>query len=475
MKRATKPYKLWGGRFEKAAGKTLEAFSHSLSFDYRLAQADLLGTKAYAAALQRAGILTPAEAVRAAKALDAVARQAAAAGEAFFAGAAEEDIHTFILSKLRGRIGALAEKLHTGRSRNEQVALDFRLWIKQNIRLTEAALCDLLAALLATAENYSSAILPGYTHLRRAQPILWSHYALAYFEMFRRDFERLEAAYSSADVLPLGSGALAGSGLRMDRARVAKELGFARLSRNSLDAASDRDFALDFLFAASVSFLHLSRLAEDWILYSSEEFGFLELSDEVTTGSSLMPQKKNPDSLELIRGKSGRVLGHLVSLATTLKGLPLAYNRDLQEDKEPVFDAAAQWRLALQLAAQVVSTTALRPHVMRKAASEGWLCATDLAEFLAFHGVPFHQAHETVGRLVLESLRAGKQPKDCSLEDLRHYSPRFDRQALKLLTPEAGVGRRAVAGGTAPSSVRRALREARACLRLISRSVSRSI
>jgi argininosuccinate lyase len=470
MKQSPKaPYKLWGGRFEKAPSSILDAFSHSLSYDYRLALADIQGTKAYAGALQRAGILTRAESVRAAKALDVVAKNVAAGGEAYFAGAPEEDIHTFILRKLRDRIGGLAEKLHTGRSRNEQVALDFRLWLRQNIRATQAALRGLLAALTASAENHFAVILPGYTHLRRAQPILWPHYALAYFEMFRRDFERLDITYRSTDVLPLGSGALAGSGFNMDRAKLAKELGFSRISRNSLDAASDRDFALEFLFSASLGFVHLSRLAEDWILYSSEEFGFLELGDEVTTGSSLMPQKKNPDSLELIRGKTGRVLGHMVSLATTMKGLPITYNRDLQEDKEPVFDTAAQWQLALQLAAQVVSTATLHPAAMKRAASDGWLCATDLAEFLAFQGVPFHHAHEIVGCLVLESLRLGKQPKDCSLADLKRYSPHFDRTALKLLTPEAGVARRAVAGGTAPASVRRALREAHAWLRTTAR------
>jgi len=459
------PYRLWGGRFKKAAGKPLEAFSHSLHFDYRLAQADILGTKAYARALGRAGILTRAERARAHRALDALARDAAAAGEKFFAGAAEEDIHTFILSKLRHRIGALAEKLHTGRSRNEQVALDFRIWLKEQIREAQGAVRKLSAALVAAAEKNPNVILPGYTHLRRAQPVLWAHYLLAYFEMFRRDSERLEACYQSADVMPLGSGALAGSGLPMDRQALAKELGFSRISRNSMDAASDRDFALEFLFAASLCFLHLSRLAEDWILYSSEEFGFLELADEVTTGSSLMPQKKNPDSLELIRGKAGRVLGHLVSLATTMKGLPLTYNRDLQEDKEPVFDAAAQLQMALELAAQVVATVALRPEAMQRAASEGWLCATDLAEFLAERGVPFHQAHEIVGRLVLDSARKGKQPQDCSLSDLRRDSSRFDRQALALLSPQAGIARRRVAGGTAPSSVRQALREARAWLK----------
>jgi argininosuccinate lyase len=468
MRKAAKaPYKLWGGRFEKSSGSILDAFSQSLAYDYRLAQADILGTKVYARALQRAGILSRAEAARAVRALNALAREAEAAGNEFFLGAAEEDIHTFVLGKLHKRIGALAEKLHTGRSRNEQVALDFRLWMKQTIRLTQSALRELLAALLWTADENPSIILPGYTHLRRAQPVLWPHYALAYFEMFRRDLERLESVYRSADVLPLGSGALAGSGHSMDRLRIAKELGFSRISRNSMDSVSDRDFALEFLFTAGVSFLHLSRLAEDFILYSSEEFGFLELGDEVTTGSSLMPQKKNPDSLELIRGKAGRVLGNMLSLATTLKGLPLTYNRDLQEDKEPVFDTAEQWPMALQLAAQVVRTAVLRPGAMRKAASDGWLCATDLAEYLSKQGVAFHRAHEIVGKLVLESLRAGKQPSDCSLEDLRRSSSRFDRGAMKLLRPEAGLALRVAAGGTAPSSVRRALREARSWLRSI--------
>ncbi len=289
--------------------------------------------------------------------------------------------------------------------------------------------------------------------------------------MFRRDYVRMEGCFESADVMPLGSGALAGSGLTpdrpMDREKMAKELRFSSVSRNSMDAVSDRDFALEFLFAASLCFLHLSRLAEDWILYSSEEFAFLEMGEEVSTGSSLMPQKKNPDSLELIRGKTGRVLGHLVSLATTLKGLPLTYNRDLQEDKEPVFDAAEQLIPALRLAAQVISTASVNPDAMKKAATDGWLCATDLAEFLAAKGVTFHEAHQIVGKLVLESLRAGKQPQDSTLDDLQRYSPLFDKKALPLLTPEAGVARRTVSGGTAPSSIRQALNEARAWLKAI--------
>ena len=443
----------------------MEAFSRSLQFDYRLAQADIRGTKAFVGELQRLRILTRQEAETILKSLDAIASEAAAKGEQYFAGAAEEDIHTFLLGKLRERAGEVADKVHTGRSRNEQVTLDFRLWLKDAIGASQFALKSLLGALLQMAESHSSVVLPGYTHLRRAQPLLWPHYLLAYFEMFVRDYQRLERCFESADVMPLGSGALAGSGLPLDRKMLAKELGFSRISRNSLDAVSDRDFALEFLFAASLCFLHLSRLAEDWILYSSEEFGFLEMGDEVSTGSSLMPQKKNPDSLELIRGKTGRVVGHLVSLATTLKAQPLAYNRDLQEDKEPVFDAAGQLEPALRLAAQVVETTTLRPEAMQKASAEGWLCATDLAEFLATKGVAFHQAHEIVGKLVLDSVRAGKQSENCSLEELKRYSPAFDEKALPLLTPGACIARRAVPGGTAPSCVTEALEEARAWLK----------
>jgi len=458
-------YKLWGGRFENPPGEELETFSCSLHFDYRLAMADIRGTKAYAAALRGVGILTPEETAAAARALDALAREVSSDGAKYFEGAPDEDVHTFVLRKLREQVGELADKLHTGRSRNEQVALDLRLWIKDAIGSAQFALKGLLSALLKVGERESSAVLPGYTHLRRAQPVLWPHYLLAYFEMFARDYARLDHCFESADVMPLGSGALAGSGFPVDRQALARELGFSRISRNSLDAVSDRDFALEFLFAASLCFLHLSRLAEDWILYSSEEFGFLELGDEVSSGSSLMPQKKNPDSLELLRGKSGRVLGDLVSLATTLKGLPLSYNRDLQEDKEPVFDAAGQLEPALRLASQVVSTTTLHRDAMQRASSQGWLCATDLAEYLAGKGVPFHQSHERVGKLVLECVRAGKQPQDVTLDDLQRHAPQFDAQCLPLLRPEAALARRTVPGGTAPASVSQALEAAHAWLK----------
>lgn len=464
------PYKLWGGRFEKATSEQLENFSRSLHFDYRLALADIRGTKAYAQALKRVGILTLEETEQAAKALDVLAHEVGTTGPTYFDGAPEEDVHSFVLGKMRERLGALADKLHTGRSRNEQVALDFRLWLKDDAILpVQNALRVLLTALVEVAERHLTVVLPGYTHLRRAQPVLWPHYLLAYFEMFRRDFERMERCFVSADVMPLGNGAVAGCGLThhetMDRKKLMEDLGFAEMSRNSMDAVSDRDFALEFLFAASLCFIHLSRLAEDWILYSSEEFAFLEMGDEVSTGSSLMPQKKNPDALELIRGKTGRVLGHLVSLATTIKGLPLTYNRDLQEDKEPVFDAVDQLTTALFLAAEVVATTSVHADKMRNAAIEGWLCATDLAEFLATKGLPFHQAHEIVGKFVLDCLHNRKQPQDCTLEDLQKYSPLFDDESKELLKPEVGIDRRTVRGGTATSSVRQALDEARQWLK----------
>jgi argininosuccinate lyase len=462
---AAQPYSLWGGRFEKAASHALETLSFSLHFDYRLAHADVIGTAAYAHGLERAGILSKAETRRAVKALQDLAAELDGRGPEYFAGRREEDVHTYVLSRLREQIGTLADKLHTGRSRNEQVALDFRIWIKRAVRGHRAALKELLQALLTAAQTHSTVILPGYTHMRRAQPVLFSHTLLAYFEMFRRDYERLEACYHSADVLPLGSGSIAGSGFAVNRRLLARELDFSRISRNSMDAVSDRDFALEFLFAATTCFLHLSRLAEDWILYSSEEFGFLEMADEVSTGSSLMPQKKNPDSLELIRGKSGRVLGSLVAVATIVKGLPLTYNRDLQEDKEPVFDASDQLAMALPLAAQVVSLVKVNPRPMRRASSDGWLCATDLAEYLAQKGVPFHQAHQIVGKLVLESVNNGMQPSEAGLSDLQRHSDQFTEDALDLLTPEAGVARRAVIGATSPGRVQEAIKEARRWLR----------
>jgi argininosuccinate lyase len=314
--------------------------------------------------------------------------------------------------------------------------------------------------LLTLARKYRDAVIPGYTHLRRAQAVLWPHYLLAYFEMFSRDYERLEQARARVNVMPLGSGALAGSGFPFDRQAIAKDLGFAQITRNSMDVSGDRDFGLDFLYACSLVMLHLSRLAEDWILYSSEEFNWLMLSDSVTSGSSLMPQKKNPDSLELIRGKSGRVIGDLVSLLVTMKGLPMTYDRDMQEDKEPLFDAFQQTSGSLAMTKAVAESVTLNPANSLAAAEESWLVATDLAEELARNGVPFHRAHQVVGKLVRESFNTGKKPSDWTDDALAALAPEFAPDMARLLSTAEGIKTRELPGGTAPAAVARALNEA---------------
>ncbi|HET8549592.1 MAG TPA: argininosuccinate lyase, partial [Bryobacteraceae bacterium] len=329
--------KLWGGRFEEKPSEVFERFSGSLHFDRRLLNADIRGSQAWARALGRVGILPPMQVEMLVAAFDAIWEESGEPG--FWDGATDEDVHTFVIRKLREKAPGLAERIHTGRSRNEQVALDTRLWLREEVDLSRAALRELIKSLIALAHRWPHAIVPGYTHLRRAQAVLWPHYLLAYVDMFFRDLERFAEARRRTNVLPLGSGALAGSGFPIDREELARDLGFEAVSTNSMDVAADRDFVLDFLCAASMTMLHLSRLAEDWILYSSDEFGWMQLGDAVTSGSSLMPQKKNPDSLELIRGKCGRVFGSLSSVFVTMKGLPLTYNRDMQEDKEALFNA----------------------------------------------------------------------------------------------------------------------------------------
>jgi argininosuccinate lyase len=447
--------KLWGGRFEEGPSEIFEQFSGSLHFDKRLIGADIRGSQAFARALGRVGILSAEE-------VDQLCATFAAIGEdakhpAFFEGATDEDVHTLVIRKLKEKAGGLADKIHTGRSRNEQVSLDVRLWLRDEIDSAKTELTGLMESLVALGRRYPDAVIPGYTHMRRAQAVLWPHYLLAYFEMFARDWERLDQARARVNVLPLGSGALAGSGFPFDRQAMAADLGFASVTRNSMDVSADRDFALDFLYAASTTMLHLSRLAEDWILYSSEEFGWLELGDGVTSGSSLMPQKKNPDSLELIRGKSGRVFGSFSSLFVTMKGLPLTYNRDMQEDKEPIFDAADQLRGCLVMAKAVADSTRLNPLKPALAAQESWVVATDLAEALAKNGTPFHQAHQIAGRLVLDSIRAGKRPSDWTGEELRAFAPEFTEEMVRLMNPSEGMKTREVIGGTGPSAVAVAL------------------
>jgi argininosuccinate lyase len=451
--------KLWGGRFETGPSEVFERFSSSLHFDKRLLAADVEGSKAFARSLARAGVLTGAECIEIENAFESIREEAAAPG--YFDGATDEDIHTFVIRKLGERVGALAGKIHTGRSRNEQVSLDTRLWLRGACDEARELLNRLMSELLTLAAKYSNAVVPGYTHLRRAQPVLWPHYLLAYFEMFARDYERFGEARARANVMPLGSGALAGSGFPHDREAVARDLGFASVTRNSMDVSADRDFALDYLYAASTTMIHLSRLAEDWILYSSEEFGWIELGDGVTSGSSLMPQKKNPDSLELIRGKSGRVLGALNSLLFTMKGLPLTYNRDMQEDKEPLFEAADQTNGCLEMARVVAESVVLRETVPEQAADESWVVATDLAEALARNGTAFHSAHQIVGRLVLESVRSGRKPADWTAAQLAGFAPEFTPDVARLLNPREGMKTREIAGGTGPAAVAAALVEAR--------------
>jgi len=450
--------KLWGGRFEEGPSEVFERFSGSLHFDRRLIDADIRGSQAFARALEGVKILTAAERAELVAAFDAI-REASHTPE-FFAEASDEDVHTLVIRKLKERVGDLADKIHTGRSRNEQVSLDVRLWLREEIDRAGGLLAALMGALLQCAQRYPDAVIPGYTHLRRAQAVLWPHHLLAYFEMFGRDFERLQQARARVNVMPLGSGALAGSGFPFDRQAIARDLGFAGITHNSMDVSADRDFALDFLYAASTTVLHLSRLAEDWILYSSEEFRWLELGDGVTSGSSLMPQKKNPDSLELIRGKCGRVFGALSSLFVTMKGLPMTYNRDMQEDKEPLFDAADQMCGSLEMAAVVVASAKLHPEHPAAAAEASWVVATDLAEALARNGTPFHQAHQIVGRLVLDSVRAGKKPSDWNAADLAKFAPEFTGEMAALLHPAEGMKSRELPGGTGPNAVAAALQEA---------------
>jgi argininosuccinate lyase len=454
--------KLWGGRFEQGPSALFERFSGSLDFDKRLIFADIRGSQAFARALGRVGILSEQEVGRLVAGFDELAAEAH--HDVFYQGANDEDVHTLVIRKLKDKVGDLAGKIHTGRSRNEQVSLDTRLWLREEIDGARAELKALMQALLDLAKRYPGAIVPGYTHLRRAQAVLWPHYLLSYFEMFERDYERLEQARRRVNRLPLGSGALAGSAFPFDREEIARDLGFEGITRNSMDVSGDRDFALDFLYAASTIMLHLSRLAEDWILYSSEEFGWMELGDAVTSGSSLMPQKKNPDSLELIRGKTGRVFGSFTSLFMTMKGLPMTYNRDMQEDKEPLFDAADQLRGSISMAAAVAESVVLRPQMPERAAQDSWAQATDLAEALARNGTPFHEAHRIVGRLVLESVRTGRKPSDWNAESLKAFAPEFQPEMAALLDPREGMKTRAAAGGTAPERVGAALEEALARL-----------
>ena len=456
------PAASWGGRFTEATDRSAQAFTASLPFDHRLWPFDLQGSEAWARALAAAGVLTQSE-------QDVILGGLAAVGEELRSGTFPyrielEDIHMNIERRLIETVGPVGGKLHTGRSRNDQIAVDMRLWLRAEIDAIQAALKEVQAALLEQAERHRDSPMPGYTHLQRAQPILLAHHLLAYFFMLQRDRGRFSDARRRLDVLPLGAAALAGTTAPIDRHALARDLGFAAPSPNSLDAVSDRDFALEFLGAAAILAMHTSRLAEEVVLWASAEFGFVELPDAYATGSSIMPQKKNPDIAELIRGKTGRVYGDLVRLLTVMKGLPLAYHSDMQEDKEGFFDAADTVRACLGILAPFLRALRFRSERLRALAGEGYSTATDLADYLVRKGLPFRLAHEAVGKAVALALQRGVALHELSVEELRRLSPLFEADFREAVSVEASLAARNVYGGTGPKAVQQELQEARALI-----------
>ena len=448
---------LWSGRFAAAPDANVFEHGRSLSVDHRLLEADVTGSAAWAEALGRAGVLTAHDVEAILRGLEAI-REAVAANPALIREAADEDVHSFVERELVERIGEAGRRLHTGRSRNEQVSLDFRLYLKDHIPALQAALADLLGALAGQAGSAGAAVMPSYTHLRRAQPVLVAHVWLSHAAALRRDVERFEAARGEADVMPLGSGAIAGTAYAVDVHWLASRLGFSRPAANSIDVSGDRDFVASFLYACAMTMVHLSRLAEDVIIFSSEEFGFFDISDAVATGSSLMPQKKNPDPLELVRGKTGRAVGALTGWLTTLKGLPLGYNKDLQEDKAIAFDAEDELHGCLRTMAAVVRTLTLQTDRAREAAS-GLLLATEVADYLVARGLPFRDAHEVTGRIVRDLVTAGRDFASLSTDEWRRYHTLFDETIREAITPEAAVRARRTPQSTHPDAVARALEE----------------
>ena len=451
----------WGGRFQEAPDALMERFNASIGFDRKLLEVDIAGSIAYARALQRAGVLD-AEEVGQIEAGLAKVRQEFSAPDCALPDALE-DIHMAVEQRLTELVGPVGGKLHTGRSRNDQVNLDERLYLRAAIAALKGRVRHLQGVLLASAERHRDAVLPGYTHLQQAQPVLFAHYALALFWMLERDWGRLSDAWRRADFLPLGSGALAGSTFPIDRDFLARELGFSQVTPNSLDAVSDRDFLLETLAALAILMMHLSRFCEDLIVWSSAEFGFVELSDHFSTGSSMMPQKKNPDSLELVRGKTGRVYGSLVALLTTMKAVPLTYSKDMQEDKEPLFDALETVDICLEVFAGAWES--MEVHAERMEASiDSMALATDLADYLVHKGVPFREAHRIIGKLVRTALAADRALTAFELADLRAHSADFGADALVLLDVRHSLELRNIAGGTGPQAVAEQMEKARRVL-----------
>ncbi len=446
------------GRFSKPADKLAARYTASLTYDRRLYQQDITGSIAHAKMLGKQGIITAEEARTIIGGLDSI-REEIARGEFEFKTELE-DIHMAVESRLIEKVGDVGRKLHTARSRNDQVALDTRLFVIGAIADTIKALRNFQRALLDLAEANKDVIIPGYTHLQVAQPVLLAHHLLAYFEMAERDIARLSDSFKRVDVLPLGSGALAGVANSVDREFLAKELGFSQVSRNSLDAVADRDFILEYEAGAAICMMHLSRLAEELVMWSSAEFDFVEIDDVYATGSSIMPQKKNPDVAELVRGKTGRVYGHLLALLTTMKGLPLAYNRDMQEDKEGLFDTVDTLLATLEVFAGMVRTLKINPENTHQAAERGYILATDLADYLVKKGEAFRTAHESVAKLVNYAVRKGKSFSELKINEYRRFSPMFDEDVYQI-SVESSLAARDVSGGTSPRRVKQALARAR--------------
>jgi argininosuccinate lyase len=452
---------MWGGRFSESLDERMRRFNDSFPFDRRMWREDIRGSRAWARHLLQAGVITADEQAALDQGLLAV--QAEFEAGTFEAQVGDEDIHTAVERRLGELAGAVAGKLHTGRSRNDQVATDVRLWTLGALERVDGALRAVQQALLEQAEAAGEALIPGYTHMQRAQPVLLAHWLLSHFWPLQRDRERLRDCAGRAAQLPLGAGAVAGTPLRVDRAQLAADLGFSAPTPNSMDAVSDRDFIAEFLFCAALIGVHVSRLSEDMVIYSTSEFGFVALADAYSTGSSLMPQKKNPDSFELLRGKSGRLIGGLVTLLTVLKGLPSAYDKDLQEDKEPLFDAADTLELALAVAAGAVATARFDQQRMR-AALDAAMLATDLADYMVERGVPFREAHKATGLLVRQAEQRGTTIDQLPYESYRAVHAVFEEDVLDVYDFGRSVAARTAAGATAPSAVRKQLEQARAAL-----------
>ena len=448
------PQHLWSGRFDSAPDPAAFDFGVSFPFDRRLFEDDVTGSLAWAEALVACGVLSADDGARITEGLSAILEQGRR--DPSWVNGADEDVHSFVERELVARIGDAGRRLHTGRSRNEQVSLDLRLYLRRRIPPLQAKVRALIATLADQADAAGPALMPSYTHMRRAMPVLVSHFLLSHAAALRRDHDRLAAASAEADALPLGSGAIAGTGYPVDVGALATRLGFSRVVLNSIDASSDRDFAATFVYASALAMVHLSRIAEDFILLTSEEFGFFELADKSATGSSMMPQKKNPDPLELVRGKSGRVIGDLTGLLVTMKGLPTGYNKDLQEDKEPVFDSEDTLGVSLDAAAAVIANLTLRGDRTRAAAS-GLLLATDAADYLVSRGVPFRQAHEIIGRMVRELLQQGRDFDTLSMAEWRGYSDHFGDDVTTHVTADASVRARKTPQSTSPEAVAAAL------------------